>query len=493
MDLKYFNFIKWVFHLFFLILISNLFKSCLFKNEIITPINPIPTKRQINWQQMEYYAFIHFNMNTFTNKEWGYGDESPATFNPIELDTDQWARIIKEAGMKGIILTAKHHDGFCLWPSTLTEHSVKNSPWREGKGDLINELSLSCKKYDLKLGIYLSPWDRNHYAYGKPEYINYFRGQLKELLSNYGEIFEVWFDGANGGDGYYGGANEIRHVDKKTYYDWTNTYKIVRQLQPNAVIFSDAGPDIRWVGNEKGYANETTWSNLYRDSVYTGMPDFHRFSSGQEEGTHWIPTETDVSIRPGWYYHPEQDDQVKSLEKLIDIYFNSVGLNSALLLNIPVDFRGLIHENDALQLKKLSNFLKSTFSQNLAKKSSINVDSSKRKYPIENANDDNEETYWTTNDGIIEATLKLSFEKPVLANVFKISEFIPLGQRIKSFRFEIKSNHKWAIIKEGSTIGNKRLIRFKTCKIDAIRFSILDSKSSPIISELGLYKAPDYK
>ncbi len=267
MNLKYFNFTKWIFYLFFLILISNLFKSCLFKNEIITPINPIPTKRQINWQQMEYYAFIHFNMNTFTNKEWGYGDESPATFNPIELDTDQWARIIKEAGMKGIILTAKHHDGFCLWPSTFTEHSVKNSPWREGKGDLINELSLSCKKYDLKLGIYLSPWDRNHYAYGKSEYINYFRGQLKELLSNYGEIFEVWFDGANGGDGYYGGANEIRHVDKKTYYDWTNTYEIVRQLQPNAVIFSDAGPDIRWVGNEKGYANETTWSNLYRDSV----------------------------------------------------------------------------------------------------------------------------------------------------------------------------------------------------------------------------------
>ena len=293
----------------------------------VEPVGPIPNKHQLAWQELEYYAFIHFNMNTFTNMEWGYGDEKPAQFNPAALDTRQWAQVAKEAGMKGIIITAKHHDGFCLWPSEFTEHSVKNSPWKDGQGDLIRELSDACEEYGLKFGVYLSPWDRNHPDYGKPEYITYFRNQLRELLTNYGDVFEVWFDGANGGDGYYGGANEERRVDKKNYYDWPNTIKMVRELQPQAVIFSDAGPDIRWVGNEKGYANETTWSPLYRDSVYAGMPDFQRFAAGQEQGTHWVPTETDVSIRPGWYYHPEQHNQVISLSKLVDIYYNSVGFS----------------------------------------------------------------------------------------------------------------------------------------------------------------------
>ena len=231
----------------------------------LKPVCPNPNAHQSAWQDLEYYAFIHFNMNTFTNKEWGYGDEKPIQFNPSQLETGQWAKVIKQAGMKGIIITAKHHDGFALWPSKYTDHSVKNSLWRDGKGDLIDELSKSCKDYGLKLGIYISPWDRNHPDYGKPEYVSYFRNQLRELLTQYGEIFEVWFDGANGGDGYYGGANEIRKVDKKTYYDWPKTIQIVRDLQPKAVIFSDAGPDIRWVGNEKGYANETTWSPIYRD------------------------------------------------------------------------------------------------------------------------------------------------------------------------------------------------------------------------------------
>ena len=253
------------------------------------------------------------------------------------------------------------------WPSAYTDHSVKNSKWRNGKADIIKDLAESCKKYNLKFGVYLSPWDRNHMDYGTTKYINYFRNQLKELLTNYGDIFEVWFDGANGGDGYYGGANEVRKVDKKNYYDWENTVKIVRELQPDAVVFSDAGPDIRWVGNEKGYANQTTWSPILKDSLYPGMLNFNKFSAGQENGTHWIPTETDVSIRPGWYYHPEQDNQVKTVEKLIDIYFNSVGLNSALLLNIPVDTRGLIHENDEASLRGLNNYIQTTFDKNLAK------------------------------------------------------------------------------------------------------------------------------
>ena len=348
----------------------------------------------------------------------------------------------------------------------------------------------SCKKYNLKLGVYLSPWDRNHPDYGKPEYLNYFRNQLSELLSNYGEIFEVWFDGANGGDGYYGGTNEIRHVDKKVYYQWEDTYKIVRNLQPNAVIFSDSGPDIRWVGNEKGYANETSWSNLYRDSVYTGMLDYNRFSAGQEFGTHWIPTETDVSIRPGWYYHSDQDSKVKSLDKLVDIYFNSVGLNSALLLNIPVDKRGLIHENDSLRLSELAKFLKSTFSKNLALKGKISTSSNNVKNYKKHINDNDTNTYWSSENGDDKCKIEINFNKPINANVLKISEHIALGQRIKSFHFEIKSENQWKSIKTGTTIGNKRLIRFTSNDIDAIRITILETKGKPAISEIGLYKTP---
>ena len=455
-------------------------------NQTYETVEPIPSERQKLWQEMEYYAFIHFNMNTFTNMEWGYGDESPTTFNPSELDTDQWARIIKESGMKGIIITAKHHDGFSLWPSKYTEHSVKNSSWKNGKGDLIKDLEKSCKKYDLKLGIYLSPWDRNHPDYGTENYITYFRNQLTELLTNYGEIFEVWFDGANGGNGYYGGANEIRKVDKKTYYDWSNTHKIIRKLQPNAVIFSDAGPDLRWVGNEKGYANKTTWSNIYRDSLYGGMPDYNKFSSGQELGTHFIPTETDVSIRPGWYYHPEEDGKVKSLDKLVDIYFNSIGLNSSLLLNIPVDTRGLIHENDSERMLELGEFLKNTFNKNLLEESKILFNN--KSHPINKIIDKNINTFSTfksNNNNVINITL----ENEKLVDIFEISENINLGQRIKEFIFEIKVNEKWIIIEKGTTVGTKRLIKFRPLIVKDLRFTIVYSKDTPLISELGLYKS----
>ena len=455
-------------------------------NQTYETVEPIPSERQKLWQEMEYYAFIHFNMNTFTNMEWGYGDESPTTFNPSELDTDQWARIIKESGMKGIIITAKHHDGFSLWPSKYTEHSVKNSSWKNGKGDLIKDLEKSCKKYDLKLGIYLSPWDRNHPDYGTENYITYFRNQLTELLTNYGEIFEVWFDGANGGNGYYGGANEIRKVDKKTYYDWSNTHKIIRKLQPNAVIFSDAGPDVRWVGNEKGYANKTTWSNIYRDSLYGGMPDYNKFSSGQELGTHFIPTETDVSIRPGWYYHPEEDGKVKSLDKLVDIYFNSIGLNSSLLLNIPVDTRGLIHENDSERMLELGEFLKNTFNKNLLEESKILFNN--KSHPINKIIDKNINTFssFKSNKNNV---IKITLENEKLVDIFEISENINLGQRIKEFIFEIKVNEKWVTIEKGTTIGIKRLIKFKPTIIKELRFTIVDSKDIPLVSELGLYKS----
>ena len=439
---------------------------------------------------MEYYAFIHFNMNTFTNKEWGYGDESPSTFNPTSLDTDQWAEVIKNSGMKGIIITAKHHDGFALWPSNYTSHSVKNSTWKNGEGDLIKDLEKSCRKFGLKLGIYLSPWDRNHPDYGTKKYISYFRNQLTELLTNYGEIFEVWFDGANGGSGFYGGTNEIRKVDKKTYYDWENTHKIIRELQPNAVIFSDAGPDIRWVGNEKGYANKTTWSNIYKDSVYGGMPDYYKFSSGQENGSHFIPTETDVSIRPGWYYHPEEDDKVKSLEKLIDIYFNSVGLNSSLLLNIPVDTRGLIHENDTKRLYELNNYIRNTFSNNFLMESKMYFNDTS--HPINKLIDNKISTmcpFKTKLNNVIE----ISLNENKIVDIFKISENINLGQRVKKFRLQALVDDIWVTIEEGTTIGSKRLIKFDPIEIKKLKFTIIDSKDIPMISEIGIYKSYEPK
>ena len=476
---------------FFLILSLIFITKCISIESDLEPVGPIPNKYQSDWQELEYYAFIHFNMNTFTNKEWGYGDEKPSQFNPTELDTRQWARVVKEAGMKGIIITAKHHDGFCLWPSKFTEHSVKNSPWKMGKGDLIRELSQACKEYGLKFGVYLSPWDRNHPSYGKSEYITYFRNQLRELLTEYGEIFEVWFDGANGGDGFYGGSNEERRVDKKMYYDWPKTIELVRSLQPQAVIFSDAGPDIRWVGNEKGYANETTWSPIYRDSVFAGMPDFQRFASGQENGTHWVPTETDVSIRPGWYYHPEQDDQVKSLSKLVDIYYNSVGLNSSLLLNLPVDNRGLIHENEVKNLKALADYLNTTFSYNYSKGQKVKTSSTFKGYDNKALIDDDKKTYWASDVNDKNPKIEIHLDNPVSVNTFMIQEYLSMGQRIKSFYFEVFSDGNWEKIYEGSTIGNKRLIRFKTQTIERARFTVNDKKAQIVISNIGLFRAKD--
>jgi len=458
------------------------------------PVGPVPSKSQIAWHQMEFYAFVHFNMNTFTNKEWGYGDESPDLFNPEELDCRQWARVCKEAGMKGIILTAKHHDGFCLWPSQYTEHSVKNSPWKDGKGDVVKELSEACKEYGLKMGLYLSPWDRNHADYGKPEYITYYRNQLRELLANYGEIFEFWIDGANGGTGYYGGADEDRKVNRKTYYDWPNTFKIVRELQPHAVIFSDAGPDIRWVGNEQGWANETNWCLLRRDEAWPGWPRYKELRSGHENGTHWVPAEVDVSIRPGWYYHSSEDSQVKSLKQLVDIYYHSVGRNANLLLNFPVDNRGLIHEKDVEQVNKLSEVLKADFAIELAGGKKVTVTNTRgnsRFYRASNVNDGNVETYWTTENNITDASIVIDLGKSIEFNRFLIQEYIPLGQRVQEFTLEAMVEDNWNLLASETTIGYKRILRLPTVKTSRIRLTIIRSKASPLISNIELYNAPE--
>lgn len=457
------------------------------------PVLPLPSERQLAWHQLEFYAFVHFNMNTFTNMEWGFGNESPELFNPTELDCRQWARVCKDAGMKGIIITAKHHDGFCLWPSVFTEHSVKNSPWKNGKGDVVRELADACKEYGLKFGVYLSPWDRNHADYGKPEYLIYFRNQLRELLTNYGEVFEVWFDGANGGNGWYGGANETRKIDNKTYYDWENTWQIVRELQPNACMFSDAGPDIRWVGNEEGWARETNWCLLNKESVAPGVvPDLEWLRSGHENGSHWLPAEVDVSIRPGWYYHSSEDHQVKTLPHLLDIYYHSVGRNASLLINFPVDTRGLIHEKDAGQILKLANAIKSDFAVNLVegkKITSTNTRGNSKKYDPQNVADYNPETFWATDDTTIKSSITIDFVVPTEFNRFLVQEDIRFGQRVKKFSLEAFSDNEWKQIESQTTIGNKRILRFPNVTASKLRMNIIDSKACPVISNIGVYKA----
>lgn len=459
------------------------------------PVGPVPSESQLAWHDMEYYAFVHFNMNTFTNMEWGTGGESPEQFNPTELDTRQWAKVAKEAGMTGIIITAKHHDGFCLWPTKTTEHSVKNSPWKNGEGDLIKDLSEACKEFGLKLGIYLSPWDRNAGNYGKPEYVDDFHEQLRELLTNYGEVFEVWFDGANGGSGYYGGANETRKIDNKTYYEWDKTHAIVRELQPNAVIFSDGGPDIRWVGTEEGWANETNWSIMRRDEIYPGWPRYVELRSGHEDGTHWLPAEVNTSIRPGWYYHPGEDHQVKSLERLVRTYYESIGRNGNFLLNLPVDDRGLVHERDVEQLMALKEQIGKDFANELSKGKEIiasNVRGNGSDYAAENATDGNPETYWSTDDGTTSAVLTLEFKEPTEVNRILLQEYIPLGQRVQNFIVEAEVDGKWKEIDGQTTIGHRRILRFETVKATKIRVDFKQAKGPLAISNVKLYRAPNF-
>ncbi|HEY8934789.1 MAG TPA: alpha-L-fucosidase [Cyclobacteriaceae bacterium] len=473
-----------------LVIILALVASCKTTN-VPGPVNPLPSANQMRWQEMEYYAFVHFSLNTYTDQSWGYGNEDINLFNPEKLDCRQWARICKESGMKGIILTAKHHSGFCLWPTKYTEFSVKNAPWKNGKGDIVREMADACKEYGLKLGIYLSPWDRNHPDYGKPEYITYFRNQLTELLTNYGPIFEVWFDGANGGTGYYGGANENRTIDRTTYYDWSNTYKLIRKLQPNIVIWNDGGDrgDLRWVGTESGYVGETNWSLLNGTGEVTwGMLHF-----GLESGDSWVPAEVNTSIRPEWFYHPNEDSKVKTAPQLMETYYNSIGRNATLLLNFPIMPNGLIHENDEKNALEFGATIKTSFAQNIAEKkktSASNERGNERRFDASNVVDDDNNTFWTTNDSIKAASLIIDFQKPTLFNRFIVQEYIRLGQRVKSFTVEGFVDGTWKELAKGTTIGYKRILRFPAVKTSQVRFNIKDSKASPVISNIGIYNAP---
>ncbi|UGU17677.1 alpha-L-fucosidase [Sinomicrobium kalidii] len=456
-----------------------------------TAFGPVPSENQMRWQEMEYYAFVHFSLNTYTDQAWGYGNEDINLFNPTELDARQWARICKEAGMKGIIITAKHHSGFCLWPSEYTEYSVKNAPWKGGKGDVVRELAEACEEYGLKLGIYVSPWDRNHPDYGKPEYITYFRNQIKELLTDYGPIFEIWFDGANGGNGYYGGANENRKIDRTTYYDWQPTYKMIRELQPDIVIWNDGGDraDLRWVGTEGGFVGETNWSLLNG----TGDVEWEMLHFGLETGDSWVPAEVNTSIRPEWFYHPIEDDKVKTVPQLMETYYNSIGRNGTLLLNFPIMPNGLIHENDEKAALEFAATVEASFAENLARNKhaiASDVRGKAKEFGADKALDNNKDTYWATDDSVTTASLTINFEKPTMVNRFLAQEYIRLGQRVKAFTVEALVDGNWKELAKGTTVGYKRILRFPAVEATKVRFRITDSKSCPVISNIGIYNAP---
>ncbi|HVI45706.1 MAG TPA: alpha-L-fucosidase [Chitinophaga sp.] len=446
----------------------------------IKPYGALPSKAQVAWNDLEYYMFIHFGPNTFTNKEWGHGDEDPKVFNPTRLDARQWARTAKLAGMKGIVITAKHHDGFCLWPSKYSTHTVRESAWKDGKGDVLAELSAACKEYGLKFGVYLSPWDRNHPKYGTPEYNGIFAKTLEEVLTGYGPVFEQWFDGANDGT-------------KKQTYDWPLFHGVVYKHQPDAVIFSDVGPGCRWVGNENGIAGTTNWSTLNVKGFAPGAggPPAKSLNEGNEDGERWIPAECDVSIRPGWFFSPETNDKVKSVPNLLDIYYGSVGRNGNLILNVPVDREGLIHPNDSTRLMELRRVLDESFKTNLAKKAVVTVTDTRKNntaVKVSNLTDGNNATYWATPDNVTSTAITLNYKTPVTFNRLVLQEYIALGQRVKGFTVEIMENGKVKEIARETTIGHKRILRLPDCTTNWVRIK-LDAKACPVISEVQLYRA----
>lgn len=452
------------------------------------PFGAVPNENQLKWHEMEFYGFIHFTVNTFTGREWGYGDESEKLFNPTEFNAEQWAEVAWQAGMKGLIITAKHHDGFCLWQTDLTQHSVKNSPWKNGEGDVLKELSAACRKYDLKMGVYLSPWDRNHADYGESAYVEFYRKQLQEVLSNYGEIFEVWHDGANGGDGYYGGANTERRIDKKTYYDWDHTWSMIRKLQPQTVIFSDAGPDVRWVGNEWGYAPETCWATINPTGMFPGIADTRILGNGSPHGDVWRPAEVDVSIRDGWFFH--EDQSPKSLEKLVEIYFDSVGNGACLLLNITPDTRGLIPDDDVKRLREFGTTIEKIYQHNLAENAPViasNVRGNAAQFSAASITDGDKTTFWATDDTVRTAELIFDLQEEHAFNCIRMQEKISLGQRISAFSVEIDTADGWQKIADGTTVGARKILRFPKITTSQIRLKIEGSLACPTLSTFEVY------
>jgi alpha-L-fucosidase len=456
------------------------------------PYGPVPTERQLRWSRLDAYAFVHLGINTFTDKEWGYGDESEKLFNPTDFNADQIVAAAKSAGLRGVILTCKHHDGFCLWPTAYTEHSIKNSPWKDGKGDMVREVSDACHRQGMLFGVYLSPWDRNSSVYGSPQYITYYRNQLRELLTHYGPIFEIWLDGANGGDGYYGGARETRKIDNRVYYDWANTIKIIRELQPDCAIFSDGGPDCRWVGNEQGHAGETCWQTFNADGVFPGHADSNQLNHGNRPGTHWMPAEVDVSIRPGWFYHANQDDKVKPPARLTEIYFQSVGRGANLILNLPPDRRGQIPDEDVKSLTEWHRILSDMYARNFAEGATVQTNQTRGNdsaYAGKNLLDSTGDKYWSTDDAVTTPEAIIELPRSSTFNVIQLREYLPLGQRIDQVAIDRWTGTQWDQIATATSIGNRRLMQLsETVTTDKVRLRIVKAAACPAVWGFGLFE-----
>jgi alpha-L-fucosidase len=464
--------------------------------------NVVPSDRQRAWQELEFIAFIHFGMNTFTDREWGLGTEDPSLFNPTDLDARQWVRVCWDAGMKMVVVTAKHHDGFCLWPTAYTRHSVRSSPWRGGNGDVVGDVAAACREFGLKFGVYLSPWDKHEPTYGdSPKYNEHFRHQLRELLTKYGSVSEVWFDGACG-EGPNG---------RKQEYDWQSYYRLIRELAPEAVI-AIMGPDVRWVGTESGYGRETEWSvvpdvlqdpdaTAERSQQHPGDGAFVPRDLTQEDlGSRkmienaralvWYPAETDVSIRPGWFYHAEQDDQVKTPEKLVDIYYSSVGRNSVLLLNLPPDKRGRIHDHDIRNLMGMRTILDQTFGKDLVDGATSQASSARKGHPPALTTDGDNSTFWMPEEGVESASVEWSFPDARTFDRAMLQECVSVGQRVEKFHLDVWDGADWSLVAAGTTIGYKRLLRFPAVSTRRVRLVIEESRTSPTLSRFGLFKAP---
>ncbi len=461
-----------------------------------------PDKRQVEFQKVEFYAFIHFTINTYTGKEWGDGTESPEIFMPDHLDAVQWVTAIKDAGMRGLILTCKHHDGFCLWPSRYTRHSVAASPYKGGKGDIVREVADACQAAGIKFGVYLSPWDRNSELYGRgEEYDDYFVNQLTELLTNYGPVFDVWFDGACGE-----GAGGMRQC-----YNWERYYEVIRKLQPDACI-NVCGPDIRWCGNEAGDTRDAEWSVVparLRDtemiadkSQQTDDTDFSFrrrtiSSSDADLGSReflkdepdliWYPVEVNTSIRPGWFYHQEEDDKVRSLEELSQIYFHSVGGNGTFLLNIPPNKEGLLAKEDVERLKELGEFLRKAFKRNLVEEAVLAVDSYKEGFEIENVREPGYGKYFSTREGITSCTIGIEFEEETEIHYLILQENIEMSQRIEGFSVWTETDGNLREVYRGKVVGYKHIAQLKGIRTKFLQIKIHDARVCPTVAFLGVF------
>ena len=467
------------------------------KEQAPTPFGAVPSQRQLAWHDLEFYGFVHFTTNTFTDKEWGYGDESPAIFDPTDFDADQIVGVASASGMRGLILTCKHHDGFCLWPTESTSHNVSASPFRDGQGDVVREFSEACARHGIQFGVYLSPWDRNHPGYGSEAYIECFRQQLRELLTDYGPVFEVWWDGANGGDGYYGGARESRRIDRGSYYGWAENIAMVRELQPNAVIFSDAGPDVRWLGNERGVAGDPCWAT-YTPTVRDGESKVGPGTTRHEEGIHghrdgkyWLPAEADVSIRPGWFYHESQDDYVKTPTQLVDLYYQSIGRGASFLLNLPPDRRGQLHPRDVESLRGFRGILDQTFGEDLAASAEVRASRERGEtFGAANVLDEDPQTYWATDDEVRTASLELRLDAPRWFNVVSLREYLPLGLRVDDWALDAYRDGEWREFAQGTGIGARRLWRGEFQFTDRVRLRVTDASACPALADFGLHAEP---